>query len=391
MSGQDGIYAAETAEQTLLDQARTKVAKLAGAVLDARAAGGEVSVECLAATMAAMEELVAMEDPGPSTSDRLFLELQAGRLDKVRGEMEASAPSPPLGARADFDKDRQPPQRQWLVDGVIPTGRYGILAGKGGNGKSRIALDLARAMFGGTEGVKWLCWDVMNMGDVVWCSWEDEYDEVARRLGEYGRELANEQLHYVDLAERGPLWAPDPGGSGHTSTMSTLTSVGAMVRAECERVKAKLLVIDPLAAAFASNENDRGLVRAFVASWDGWARRTECTVIAIAHPPKDRTVNYSGSTDWESASRFMLTMRYADKQRDSQYGPNLRVLEHAKSNYGALAEAIYLEWNSAVWGDKQGGFVHAGEWAPARKDVKRGGNRADNDDQEQGGGYDPSE
>ena len=35
-----------------------------------------------------------------------------------------------------------------------------------------------------------------------------------------------------------------------------------------------------------SNENDRGMVRKFMSSWDAWARKTGCTVLIISHPAK---------------------------------------------------------------------------------------------------------
>ena len=268
----------------------------------------------------------------------------------------------PLVDRTDWTQ--VPPARMWLVPGHIPAHRFGMLTGQGGRGKSTLALALALAVcIDPLTPTKWLLQPVQDRGPVIICTWEDEPDEISRRLGEKGRAVVGDQLHVVDLAEYGPTWAPSSSGSGHTSTLAELTAVGHRVRGLCERVRAKLLVIDPLAAAFASNENDRGLVRAFVSSWDGWARRVECSVLAISHPPKDRRNPYAGTTDWEAASRWMATLRAttnADDRHDdnASQADQLKVLEFMKSNYGLLPPPVYLKWAN-------GGYVYDGERYPA--------------------------
>ena len=242
------------------------------------------------------------------------------------------------------------PPREFLVDGRIPAYRFGLITGDGGAGKSRIVLDLARAVCQPSiANPEWLTWTVNSHTNpdegspVVMCTWEDEPDEIRRRLGRDNWIEVHERLHVVDLAEHGALWAPK-AGSGHTSTMAKITPVGRKVREMCETLGAKLLVIDPLAAAFASNENDRGLVRAFVASWDGWARRTKCSLVVISHPPKDRKVQGpSGSTDWFAASRWVAELRNAtEKDVEKPFG--FKVLEWTKGNYGGVAPGAIIKW-----------------------------------------------
>ena len=65
-----------------------------------------------------------------------------------------------------------------------------------------------------------------------------------------------------------------PPQGRHISTMAELTVTGERVRRLCEQEDARLLVLDPLAAAYAADENARGLVRAFVSHWDAWGRPT---------------------------------------------------------------------------------------------------------------------
>ena len=117
-------------------------------------------------------------------------------------------------------------------------------------------------------------------------------------------------------------------------------------------------MIDPLAAAYACSENDRGLVRHFMSDWDNWARRTGCAVLVVAHPSKDSTgsadYHTSGSTDWHAASRFvwqMELMKVGPKpvqgEDDRQEAMRFKV---TKSNYGiGTKPATWLKPDGAGW------------------------------------------
>ena len=257
--------------------------------------------------------------------------------------IEGEAPEPTRAERirataAAIDGDGDPPpRREWLAGnegaGWLPSGRLAMLTGEGGAGKSRLALQLACAVAGegGAEARRVMpsvrraedsasdCGPVVALeepGTVAVIGWEDETDEARRRLrwlrdgglttagGNGGR------LHYLDAAGAGlgALWGPADGGSGHTSTLGAATEDGAAVRAWLEGLAGlALVVIDPLAAAYGSNENDRGLVRQFLAHWNGWAAKTGAAVLLVAHPPKS-AATYSGSTDWRNGVRALWTL-----------------------------------------------------------------------------------
>ena len=51
-------------------------------------------------------------------------------------------------------------------------------------------------------------------------------------------------------------------------------------------------------------------MRAFLASWDSWARLNNCTVLLLGHPPKSSDP-FSGSTDWLNACRAGITLSRA--------------------------------------------------------------------------------
>ena len=163
----------------------------------------------------------------------------------------------PVMARTEWTAEPGP--RQWLVDGWLPAGRVALLSGQGGAGKSRLALQLALALVERRK--NWLPDgpDLVDSGPAVIATWEDEPDEVARRLRgmvetQDRLEALKDRLHVLDFAGKGAFWQPVEGGSRHTSTMGDLTPAGAWTRTYCETHKARLLVVDPLAAAYACKD-----------------------------------------------------------------------------------------------------------------------------------------
>ena len=162
----------------------------------------------------------------------------------------------------------------------------------------------------------------------------------------------------------------DRGTSPHWARYRMLDSGYAL---GAKRYEAGLLIVDPLAAAYACNENDRGLVRAFMASWDAWARDTGCTVLLIAHPPKTDAA-YSGSTDWHAAARAVWTLRLYDTgtgdatgkgggKREPATAPRLQCL---KSSYGLPPEPQWLERNGN-WRVAQDAGAAARHWADGKQ------------------------
>ena len=102
---------------------------------------------------------------------------------------------------------------------------------------------------------------------------------------------------------------------------------------------ARLLVLDPVAAAFGANEIDRAQVRAFCAHLDAWSRDHGCAVLLVQHPPKAErdTGGQSGSTDWRNAPRAVLTLA------QDEDAPERLTLTCTKSNYGRLPPPLTLE------------------------------------------------
>ena len=257
-----------------------------------------------------------------------------------------------------------PEPRQWLIDDKLPAGRVTLLTGEGGAGKSRLMLQMGAGVASGGDNGVWISSPspVLRLGNavppdgasVVFASWEDEPAEFYRRLHQISGNAAPwvkperlENLHIVNLVGEGPVWAPPQGR--HISTMAELTVTGERLRRLCEQEDARLLVLDPLAAAYAADENARGLVRAFVSHWDAWAQATRCAVMILAHPPKSAGLAYAGSTDWQGAVRALWALQ-PETSKTEDPAPRTWKLEFIKGNYGPKPEPLTLTWDTSNGG-----------------------------------------
>jgi len=151
-------------------------------------------------------------------------------------------------------------------------------------------------------------------------------------------------LHYVNMRPAGGLWGAEQGA--HTSTTGSWLEGGRALLNYAAAARARLLVVDPLAAAFVQNENDRALVRAFLSALDQWAEDRACAVLIISHPPKIDSAQ-GGSIDWRNGVQAVWTLETAlvkDKEgRKPVPAPGgERVLQVDKLNEGAVPPPVYL-------------------------------------------------
>ena len=268
-----------------------------------------------------------------------------GRDDKTAGKASPGR----IKTRNDWRGAESP--REWICEGWLSY-RLTLFTGHGGAGKSQLALQLAAAI-ASKKGTNWIPPSsnaststkfptIEPQGNsVLIASWEDEADEVHRRLCSMAKVLGwvapdqiEDRLHFADLAGSGPLWDTD----------RKITTVGAGLRGTAEDIEARLLIIDPRAAAYAGDENHRAQVRAFISDWDRWARESHCAVLLVDHLPNSSIrsgvsgASFAGSTDWHNAARCVWTL-------DEKH-----VLRCEKSNYGTLPDPVNLiRENGAAW------------------------------------------
>ena len=180
-----------------------------------------------------------------------------------------------------------PPDREWLVENTLEAGKAGIMAGVGGIGKSMEALRLAMMIAQG-EG-QWMGNDIINSGNVVYISAEDDALELHRRVMDIDPERkrldALHDVYFLSVPDQGkPITFMKDGDDGLTMT----ADADELVK-ELETIEdLAMVIIDPIQAfvtAEISKSNEAGQL------WATWAAtiasRFGCGVMSIHHMSKD--------------------------------------------------------------------------------------------------------
>ena len=321
-------------------------------------------------------------------------QLAREELRSLVREMDGAALDRPIELKT-WNTTEPPSPRRWLVNGWLPAGRVTLLVGQGGVGKSRLAMQLAAGIASGggraeeaNQASKSRSWietpspHMLQLGEatepggapVVYASWEDEWDEFRRRLSELSGAPAPwvaperlSHLHFADMAGHGALWGPRANRRSYTDTMGETTQAGHELRRLCSEEGARLLIVDPSAAAYGSDENNRTAVRAFLSDLDAWARENDCAILILSHPSKGGA-DYSGSSDWQAGVRSMWTLRKekvgpAPAERgkgESDNRPEGWQLALTKANYGPPVKPLQMDWDASGGGLR---WKVIGEWS----------------------------
>jgi len=240
------------------------------------------------------------------------------------------------------------PQRKWLIQDWLSAdpGSVQLFAGRGGTGKSLIALMLCHCL---STGEPWLGQEIKHRAKTLFVTCEDSRDEVARRV----KKIA---ATYGDRAKDGSLvriWSRQ-GKSNMLAVQGAgnVVAVGpffAKLKAECFRHFGNdggLLVLDTVADFSAVNENDRTQVSQFIkAILSDLATTAGISIMLLAHPNK-AGASYSGSTAWEGSVRSSWFLRWKDqdKNKNDKIGGQL-VLQLSKSNTSMAGKEIVLEYD----------------------------------------------
>jgi|GEM_PF-5997376 len=250
-------------------------------------------------------------------------------------QLPAPLVSVPLGDLAMAEPQPTP----YVVSPIVPAGVVTLMSGDGGVGKTKLALAIGAHVAAGA----WT-WGQYRLrpGKVVFVSLEDEGAEVRatlRNICETYRlnsaDVARDMVVLDGSACDGAM-AVEVSTAGRKSLQ--FTSLGAEVFQAC--AGASLVIVDNASEAFAANENDRPLVRAFVKRLAQTARANNAGMILLAHVDKagvrhgTNGATYSGSTAWNNSARSRLALIQVDDDTIE--------LRHEKSNRGPKAKPIPL-------------------------------------------------
>ena len=235
---------------------------------------------------------------------------------------------------------------------VLSIGEACLLAGAGGVGKSALTGETALGVADPAQPKdKRTAGGLLDIhggpGPVLWLTYEEAPGEIGARLAALadatGRKDALAAVHILDM--RGwPLYGPGErhGAAGlYSARPERLDGWQAMAGAARE-LQPRLVVIDPLLAAYVGESNAVAPVREFLAALAGLARDCKAGVLALAHSTKTARGGrntkpdpfdpgqIAGSAAWHDGVRGALVLDYDE---DPQAGPQRR-LAVTKANMG---------------------------------------------------------
>lgn len=250
--------------------------------------------------------------------------------------------SPQRLAFLDLSSSRHPPAREWLVRDHIPLRQPTLLSGKGGGGKTIIALQLCVATALDQD---WLGMPAAP-GDAIYVGAEDEADELHRRIAaiadhyQVAMPALADRLHVASLAGQDAVLVECTRAGARPSTLFT-----HLYEMACD-IRPKVIVLDTASDVFGGDENDMSHVTAFLGLLRRLAMHSNAAVIITAHPSQQGLSSgsgLSGSTAWHGKVRSQLYLKQAE--RDDE-----RELQFLKNNYGPPnADSIALKWCTGVF------------------------------------------
>lgn len=250
---------------------------------------------------------------------------------------------------------REPPPRPWLVPGLIPKEEVTLLYGSGGEGKSRLALQLMVSL---ALRRQWIGLDVEPVKSLYF-SCEDNANEIWRRLARIlehyngGFSDISGQVGIVDRAREldNALMAYREPDSGYGRGSFETTPMYQSLYHAAISTGAGLVVVDSLYNAFGGNENVRSEANGFLNAMARMALDLNGgdggTVLVLAHPSRaGRETGEGGVTAWSDAARARLQLRRAS---DDDADDETRELVCRKLNFGKDGGIIRLRWDDGVF------------------------------------------
>jgi putative DNA primase/helicase len=165
----------------------------------------------------------------------------------------------------------------WIWNGWLASGKFHVLGGMAGTGKSTIAMSICAAISSGglfPDGQR------AEQGDVViWTGEDDPQGTLAPRLKAMGADL--NRVHFVGTVNNGGTQRPfDPKNDMHS-----------LQERIAELPNIKLLVIDPIVSIIKKDGNSNSDVRNDLTPTVQMAAELDFAVIGITHFSKNTSGN----------------------------------------------------------------------------------------------------
>ena len=243
----------------------------------------------------------------------------------------------------------KPKPINWIWDGWIAGGKFHLLGGVAGTGKTTISLALASSI---TVGGRFPDSSRSPSGNVViWTGEDDISDTLAPRLMAMGANL--DKVHFV----QGVI------GEDGEQPFNPSTDMPILQQAISKVGDVKLLIIDPIVSVVKGDSHKNAEVRKDLAPLIQMAESMGFAIIGITHfskgtSGKEPIERITGSLAFGAVARVVLV---ASKSK-SDDGEDVRIFLRAKSNIGAddggfeysLEQATTeggIETSRVLWGE----------------------------------------
>ena len=218
--------------------------------------------------------------------------------------------------------DVQPVAVDWLWQGHLAAGKFHLIGGAPGTGKTTIAAALAATV---TSGGRWPDGSRAELGSVVfWSGEDDNADTLNPRLRAAGADMSR-VLTVDGMAEGGDRYPFDPA-----------RDMDALRAALASLPDVRLIVIDPVVSAIAGDSHKNAEVRRGLQPLVDLAGELRCALLGVTHFSKgtsgrDPVERITGSLAFGALARLVMVTA---KQEAEGERPERRVMLRAKSNIG---------------------------------------------------------
>lgn len=227
-------------------------------------------------------------------------------------------------------RDLEPEPVRWLWNDWLAAGKFHILAGAPGTGKTTIALSLAATI---TLGGLWPDGSLCEPGNVlIWSGEDDPRDTLLPRLLAHGAD--RNRIYFIsDVFEHSKPRAFDP-----SRDILKLYEKAAQIG------EVRLIIVDPVVNVISGDSHKNGEVRRDLQPLVELGDKLKAVVLGISHFNKgtltrDPLERVTGSIAFGAMARVVLaTAKITDKN-----GNLKRIFVRAKSNNGPDGGGYYYQ------------------------------------------------
>lgn len=213
-----------------------------------------------------------------------------------------------------------PAKIDWVWPGWVAAGKFHVIAGSPGTGKTTLSLALAATI---TTGGRFACGYRSAVGDVLmWTGEDDLRDSIVPRFSACGGDRS--RLHFVEGVT---------GEDGKTLPFDPASDIERLIRVARLIEDLKLLIVDPLVSAVAGDSHKNAETRRGLQPLVDFAANAGAAVLGITHYTKgtagrDPVERVTGSLAFTAVPRLVMVTA-----KPKELGERRRLVR-AKSNIG---------------------------------------------------------